>query len=30
MRKLLDLVFNRRPIAMRPNETVVTACERRR
>jgi CBS domain-containing protein len=30
MRKLSDLVFNQRPITMRPNETVVTACERMR
>lgn len=30
MRKLSDLVFNQRPITMRPNETVVTACERLR
>jgi len=26
MRKLSDLVFNQRPITMRPTETVVTAC----
>lgn len=30
MRKLSDLVFNQRPITMRPNETVMTACERMR
>lgn len=30
MRKLSDMVFNQRPVTMRPSDTVQSACERMR
>ena len=30
MRKLSDMVFNQRPVTMRPSESVQSACERMR